>query len=143
MLHACLLPITLCFIHTSRCFYRIPANNLLTRCRSGQFLFSAVFGFRITGNQIFSELEKETILRSFTPEDSRCPKGSRGGPTEGPHLHQARPSLVRRAWLGCGPPGPAPTPPLRLFIPPGWKTLNIARKFQKEVRSRRHRRGEI
>src|SRR3954469_4591236 len=113
MLHACLLPITLCFIHTSRCFYRFPATNLLTRCRSGHFLFSAVFGFRITGNQIFSELEKETILRSFTPEDSRCPKGSSRGP-QGAHTW-AR--LAGRAWHRCGPPGPAPTPPLRLFIP--------------------------
>src|SRR3954469_2837651 len=100
MLHACLLPITLCFIHTSRCFYRFPATNLLTRCRSGQFLFSAVFGFRITGNQIFSELEKETILRSFAPEDSRSPKGSSRGATGGSHLAQARPSLAGRAWLG-------------------------------------------
>src|SRR3954453_22375844 len=100
MLHACLLPITLCFIHTSRCFYWFPATNLLTRCRSGQFLFSAVFGFRITGNQIFSELEKETILRSFTPEEPRCPKGSRRGPTGGPHLHQARPARVWPTWAG-------------------------------------------
>src|SRR3954464_13132152 len=124
-------------------FLLIPATNLLTRCRSGQFLFSAVFGFRITGNQIFSELEKETILRSFTPEDSRCLKGSSRGAPGGPHLHQARPSLAGRAWHRCGPPGPAPTPPLRLFISPGWKTLNIAKKSQKEVRSRRHRHGEI
>src|SRR3954468_23592150 len=107
MLHACLLPITLCFIHTSRCFYRIPANNLLTRCRSGQFLFSTVFGFRITGNQIFSELERETIYEVL---HRKIPEARRGA-----------------AW---GPPGPPPTPPLRLFIPPGWKTLNIARKVQ-------------
>src|SRR3954453_24245150 len=140
MLHACLLPITLCFIHTSRCFYWFPATNLLTRCRSGQFMFSDVFCFRITGNQIFSELEKETILRSFTPEDSRCPKGSSRGATGGPHLAQARPSLAGRAWHRCSPPGPPPTPPLRLFIPPGWKTLKIARKSQKEFCSRRHRR---
>src|SRR3954470_12671958 len=81
-------------------FLLISATNLLTRCRSGQFLFSAVFGFRITGNQIFSELEKETILRSFIPEDSRCPKGSRGGPTGGQHLHQARLARVWPTWAG-------------------------------------------
>src|SRR3954454_22111007 len=92
-------------------------TNILTRCRSGQFLFSTVFGFRITGNQIFSELEKETILRSFTPEDSRCPKRSSRGDTGGPHLAQARPSLAGHAWPRCGPPGPPPTPPLRLFNP--------------------------
>src|SRR3954454_273819 len=98
MLHACLLPITLCFIYTSRCFYCFPATNLLTRCQSGQFLFSTVFGFRRTEKQIFPELEKETILRSFTPEDSRSPKGSSRGATGGPHLAQARPSPSGRAW---------------------------------------------
>src|SRR3954471_22510552 len=71
------------------------------------------------------------------------PEGELRGATGGPHPSQARPSLVRRAWHRCGPPGPPPTPPLRLFIPPRWKTLNIARKSQKEVRSRRHRRAEI
>src|SRR3954471_12315048 len=100
MLHACLLPITLCFIHTSRCLYRFPATNLLTRCRSGQFLFSAVFGFRITGNQIFSELEKETILRSFTPEDSRCPNGSSRG-AQGAHTWAKRaPALLAAPGIG-------------------------------------------
>src|SRR3954451_1636639 len=76
------------------------------------------FGFRITGNQIFSELEKETILRSFTPEDSRCPKGSSRGATGCPHLAQACPSLAGRTWPRCGPPRPPPTPTLRLFIHP-------------------------
>src|SRR3954468_16305417 len=109
-----------------------------------QFLFSTVFGFRITSNQIFSELEKETILQSFTPEDSRCPKGSSRGATGGPHLAQARPSLAGRAWPRCGPPGPPPTPTLRLFIhPPMENPKYREKKVQKEVSSRRHCRGEI
>src|SRR3954453_19083782 len=128
MLHACLLPITLCFIHTSRCFYLFPATNLLTRCQSGQFLFSTVFGFRITGNQIFSELEKETILRSFTPKDSRSPKGSSRGAARGPHLAQARPSLAGRAWPRCGPPRAPRTPTLRLFIHPRWENPKYSEK---------------
>src|SRR3954463_9047896 len=88
------------YLHFS-VFLLISATNLLTRCRSGQFLFSAVFGFRITGNQIFSELEKETILRSFTPEDSRCPKGSSrgpGGPTPAPGAPQPCWPRLARVW---------------------------------------------
>src|SRR4051812_26273257 len=90
---------------------------------------SAVFGFTIIGNQIFSELEKETILRSFTPEDSRCPKGSSRGATGGPHLAQARPSLAGRAWHRCGPPGPPPTPTLRLFIHPRRENPKYSKKY--------------
>src|SRR3954471_1125629 len=117
MLHACLLPITLCFIHTSRCLYRFPATNLLTTCRSGQFLFSVVFGFRITGNQIFSELEKETILRSFTPEDSRCPKGSRGGPTPAPGVPQPSQARLARVW----PTWAGSDSATSSIYSPGWK----------------------
>src|SRR3954463_7710129 len=123
------------YLHFS-VFLLISATNLLTRCRSGQFMFSTVFGFRITSNQIFSELEKETILRSFTPEDSRSPKGSSRGATGGPHLAQARPSLAGRTWPRCGPPRPPPTPPLRPFNHSRLETLNITQKVQKEVRSR-------
>src|SRR3954462_14776063 len=109
---------------------------------SGQFLFSAVFGSRRAEKQIFSELEKKTILRSFTPEDSRSPKGSSRGAT-GAHTLPRRGDTPGRAWCRCGPPGPPPAPSFRLFIHPDGKTLDIAQKFQKEVRSRRHRRGEI
>src|SRR3954469_15786513 len=73
------------------------------------------------------------VLHRKTPDARRVAEGGR----QGAH------TCTRRAWHRCGPPGPAPTPPLRLFIPPGWKTLDIARKSQKEVRSRRHRRRNL
>src|SRR3954463_7994349 len=120
------------YLHFS-VFLLISATNLLTRCQSGQFLFSTVFGFRITGNQICSELEKETILRSFTPEDSRSPKGSSRGGTGGPHLAQARPSLAGRSWPRCGPPRPPPTPPFRLFIHPRRENPKYSEKIPERI----------
>ena len=39
MLHACLLPITLCFTCASWCFYGFSATNILTRCHSASFYF--------------------------------------------------------------------------------------------------------
>src|SRR3954447_5295263 len=39
MLHACLLPITLCFTGTYWCFYGFSATNILTRCHSASFCF--------------------------------------------------------------------------------------------------------
>src|SRR3954467_4002172 len=104
-------------------------------------MFSTVFGFRRTEKQIFSELEKETILRIFTPEDSRSPKGSSRGATGGPHLTQACTSLAGRAWPRCGHLSRLRLHLFAYLITPDGKTLNIAQKVQKEVRSRRHRRG--
>ena len=68
-----------------------------------QFLFSAVFGFRKATQEIFSELTKETILRSFTPEDSRSPKESRRGATGWPHPHWARPTPWPRLGVVWAP----------------------------------------
>jgi hypothetical protein len=52
MLHACFTPIALCFVYTSWHFYAFSGTNLLTRCHSASFLFSAVFVFQksYTGN---------------------------------------------------------------------------------------------
>jgi hypothetical protein len=45
MLHACFTPFASCFVYTSWRFYAISGTNLLTRCHSVSFLFSAVFVF--------------------------------------------------------------------------------------------------
>jgi hypothetical protein len=52
MLHACFTPFASCFVYTSWRFYAISRTNLLTRCHSASFLFSAVFVFQksYTGN---------------------------------------------------------------------------------------------
>src|SRR3954451_5761602 len=99
----------------------------------------------------FQENRKANILRigkgnyftKFYTGRLQKPEGEQQGGHRGPTPGPGAPPLVGRAWPRCGPPRPPPTPPLRLFNPPGWKTLNIARKVQKEVRSRRHRHGEI
>jgi hypothetical protein len=52
MLHACFTPIALCFVYTLWHFYAFSGTNLLTRCHSAIFLFSAIFVFQksYTGN---------------------------------------------------------------------------------------------
>jgi hypothetical protein len=46
MIHACLYTICFVFCYTSWCFYAFSRTNLLTRCHSASFLFSAVFMFQ-------------------------------------------------------------------------------------------------
>src|SRR3954451_20559507 len=79
------------------------------------------------------------VLQRKNPEARR---GAAGGPQEA-HTWPRRAPTSGRAWHRCGPPGPPPAPLFRLFIHPDGKTLDITRKVQKEVRSRRHHRGEI
>ena len=62
-------------------------------------------------------------------------RAARPAPGAGPTLG--------RAWLESGHAEPPLTPLLRLYNPPDVKTLNIVKDNQKEVRSRRHRLGEI
>jgi hypothetical protein len=52
MLHACLYTIYFIFCYTSWHFYAFSRTNLLTRCHSASFLFSAIFVFQksYTGN---------------------------------------------------------------------------------------------
>src|SRR3954451_8753818 len=101
------------------------------------------FWFQNNWSPNILRIGKGNYFTKFYTGRLQMPEGELRGATGGPHPSRARPSLVRHAWHRCGPLVLPTTPPLRLFIPPGWKTLNIARKSQKEVCSRRHRRGEI
>src|SRR3954453_20348379 len=122
MLHACLLPITLCFTGTSWCFYGFSATNLLTRCQSASscFLLFLVPGelknkySRNWKNKLFYE-----VFYRKTPEARR----RAGGGPEGGHSPPPRGQGPGRAWGWCGPPGPLPALPFHLFIPPRPKTL--------------------
>src|SRR3954465_2630491 len=80
------------------------------------------------------------VLHRKTPEARR---GAAGGP-QGAHTWPSRAlALLAAPGLGVAHLGRLR---LRLFaylITPDGKTLNIAKKVQKEVRSRRHRRREI
>jgi hypothetical protein len=46
MLHACSYTICFVFCYTSWHFYAFSGTNLLTRCHSASFLFSAIFVFQ-------------------------------------------------------------------------------------------------
>src|SRR3954464_10511755 len=116
MLHACLLPITLCFTCTCWCFYVFSATNILTRCHSASFCFLLFFIPEKLKNKYSRNRKKKLFYEvSYrkTPEARRRAGGGHRGPTPCPG---APPS--GRAQGRCGPPGPPPGPPLRLLIPP-------------------------
>jgi hypothetical protein len=82
MLHACFYTNCLVFCYTSWRFYAFSGTNLLTRCHSASFLFSAIFVFQKVTQEIFSELDETKakhpdIKRSFqnTEEDTEPSQG--------------------------------------------------------------------
>jgi hypothetical protein len=105
MLHACLYTICFVFCYTLWRFYAFSGTNLLTRCYSASFLFSAIFVFQksYTGNILGigrNKSQTSYFYRSFAKTEDE---------TEGGQAHHrvARPSpwpchrMVR-------PPGPPP-----------------------------------
>ena len=71
-------------------------TNLLTSCNSARCLFSAVFGFRKSIKEIFSELDETKDIVNNITRRSRSPKGSRSRPTRGPRHTRARPRVGPR-----------------------------------------------
>src|SRR3954467_1081255 len=90
MLNACLMPITLCFIYTSWCFYWFPATNLLTRC---QVASSCFLLFLVPGelkNKYSLNWKRKLfyeVLYRKNPEARRGAAGGHRGPTPGPGVH--------------------------------------------------------
>jgi hypothetical protein len=122
MLHACFTPFASCFVYTSWRFYAFSGTNLLTRCHSASFLFSAIFVFQksYTGNILgIGQNKKPKLL--FFPHEGRRPNESRRGARGQPHPRVARPLAHPAVW--CGGPGPPLTPPLRLYKAFRRKTL--------------------
>src|SRR3954447_18705830 len=93
MLHACLLPISLCFTGTSWCFYGFSATNILTRWHSVSFCF-LLFLIPEKSQKKYSRNRQRKL---FYEVSYRKSQGARGGPPGGglvgPHHPQARPSL--------------------------------------------------
>src|SRR3954452_8680735 len=143
MLHACLLPITLCFTGTCWCFYGFSATNILTRCQSASF---CVLLFLIP-EKLQKKYSRNRQRKLFSVVLYRKRPGARRGHPGGglvvPHHPQARPSLAGRARAWCGPSEHLPGPPFRLLISPGLKTLKIVAISQETVRSRRHRENQV
>src|SRR3954454_13087103 len=138
MLHACLLPITLCFTGTSWCFYGFSATNILTRCHSASFSFLLFLIPEKLQKKYSWNRQRKLFYEVLYRKSPGAIRGHPGG-LVGPHHPQARPSLAGRARARCGPPEHLPGPPYRLLISPGLKTLNIVAISLKEVHSRRHR----
>jgi hypothetical protein len=77
MLHACFIPIALCFVYTSWRFYAFSGTNLLTRCHSASSCFLLFLCFRKVKQEIFSELDKTKakvpiyLTRRQSPKERR------------------------------------------------------------------------
>src|SRR4051812_44484754 len=123
MLHACLLPIILCFTGTSWCFYGFSATNILTRCRSASFCFLLFLIPEKLKNKYSRNWKKKLFYEVSYRKTPEARRGEAGGPQGAHTLPRRTPS--GRAQGRCGPPGPLPAPPFCLFIPPGPKNLNI------------------
>jgi hypothetical protein len=113
MLQACLCTIFFVFCYTSWHFYVFSRTNLLTRCHSASSLFSAIFVFRKSYQEIFSELDETKaevpnyLRRRWSPKESR--RWTRGQPH--PMVVRAR---ARPGHQGVWPP----SPPTDIALPP-------------------------
>jgi hypothetical protein len=97
------------FSYTSWCFYAFSRNNLLTRCHSASFLFSAVFVFQKSyiGNILgigWNKSRTSYFYRSFTKTKDETERGQGPGSPYGgaaqplavpPHGEARRPTLWR------------------------------------------------
>src|SRR3954451_6508577 len=90
MLHACLLPITLCFTGTCWCFYGFSATNILTRCHSASFCFLLFLIPEKLKNK-YSRNRKRSYFTKFHTGRLQKPEGGTQGGLVGPHHPQARP----------------------------------------------------
>jgi hypothetical protein len=110
MLYACSYTICLVFCYTSWRFYAFFGANLLTRCHSANFLFSAVFVFQknYKGNILEIGWNKSRTSR-YLPKLPEVRRGDEGGPLGG-HTIRGRP-VVRAPWPISGAvPSPIKTP---------------------------------
>jgi hypothetical protein len=79
MLHAYFTPIALCFIYTLWHFYAFSETNLLTRCHSVSFLFSAVFVFQKSYARNILGIGRNEARSSYFPDTRQSPKHRRRG----------------------------------------------------------------
>jgi hypothetical protein len=117
MLHACLHTICFLFCYTSWHFYAFFGTNLLTRCHSASFLFSAIFVFQksYTWNILRIGRNKSRtsyFYRSFAKTEDETEGGQ--GPASPPG---ARPSPWPRAPVVRPPDPPPDAAPLPISSP--------------------------
>src|SRR6266480_97499 len=137
MLHACSTPIALSFTTTLWHFYMISDTNLLTRCRSASFLFSAVFGFRKVTQEIFSELDETKAETPIFPGTFQSTKEALQ-----PDQEVVSPPLgAARVWPRQGQVRATPCPPMpsfRLYIAFVLKVTGRRSETPEKFRRRRH-----
>src|SRR3954471_11628742 len=110
MLHACLLPITLCFTGTCWCFYGFSATNILIRCHSASFCFLLFLIPEKLKNK-YSRNRKRKLFYEVsyrkTPEARRRagggPQGAHTLPRRAPPLATARAGVAHLAHLRVCP----------------------------------------
>src|SRR3954453_16143547 len=117
MLHACLLPITLCFTGTCWCFYGFSATNILTRCHSASFCFLLFLIPEKLKNKYSRNWKRKLFYEVSYRKTPEARVGPPGVAWVG-HTPSPRGQGSGRAWGWCGPSGPLPAPPFRLIIPP-------------------------
>src|SRR4051812_41272893 len=127
MLHACLLPINLCFTGTCWCFYGFSATNILTRCHSASFCFLLFLIPEKLKNKYFRNRKRKLFYEVSYRKSPEARRGHLGGGWWA-HTTPRRAQGPARAWAWCGPPEQPPALPFRLLIPPRLKTLKIVAK---------------
>ena len=134
MFHAYIIPIATCFIYTLYHFYAFSGTNLFTRCHSA----SSCFMLFLVPEKLFCEYSRNCTKQRpkslFFQHVHGVRRRDEGG-------HRGAQTTPRRGWppcranRWCGPLGPPPTLPLRLFIPSDAKTLKDEAIFPEEFRS--------
>ena len=142
MFHAVIMLIATCFGYTLYCFYAFSGTNLLTRCQSANSVFSTVFCLRNPTRKISSKSGEIFSSLNTSSGSFRSPKTT-WGEAPGAHTPWGRGLGWGRAQLGCGGPGWAPAPILRLYIPLDAKTLIKKTIFHEKFRRGRHRQSQI
>src|SRR4051812_20485024 len=84
MLHACLLPITLCFTGTSWCFYGFSATKILTRCHSASFCFLLFFIPEKLKNKYSWNRKNKLFYKVSYWKTPKARRGHLGGWASGP-----------------------------------------------------------
>jgi hypothetical protein len=143
MLHACLY--TICFVlcYTSRRFYAFSGSNLLTRCHSASFLFSAIFVFQksYTGNILgIGQNKSRTSYFSRTRVGVQSRDGGGPGPS---HTIGRRGPSPGRATRGWAPLVHFLRRPSAYIFPSTGKPKSLNQFFTKTTTSRRRCRCEI
>src|SRR4051812_10942359 len=119
MLHACLLPITLCSTGTSWCFYGFSSSNILTRCHSASFCFLL---FLIPEN-LQKKYSRNRRRKLFYEVSYRKSPGSRrghpGGGTWWAHTTPRRaPALLAAPGHGVAHQNTSQVRPFAYLFPP-------------------------